>query len=483
MKKRTKILSILLALMLTATLVPTALVQAFASDYEWEDSATSDETTQGPIKSIEITKAPDKLVYYMYEIEDTLEGAYFMDEPLDNLFNGLEMRIVLSDGTSYDYSYDNDGYWPDCPFDDTIQDEYDWDLHEVYISVVNDISDIKVGKNTIIYHYFGAETTQEITVLPTPELTSIEITKATDNTTIEKYYDGYVWARDLMDGLEMLLTFDDGTTYNYSYDEDFDTPQCFYENGIAEKYDYDIDIIDLKIKEADEDGFINNLPLGETEITYQLLGCTATQKITVLENEFILNPITKLELTKLPDKEFSAPYTKEDESNSIAYNMKGAELTISRKNGEKNVITFSEGIYKGHDDDGNAFAPYVYFTDPNSKPIFINVKDLGDYKAVFRLEITDLTLEFSVKNTGTNDNPTTPGEVINPSNPSSTVPTSSGNGTSSTSDTPANGNTSANNTSNGTVATGNAAVSAILLSVLLLAAGVMAVIGRKKQLF
>ncbi len=329
--------------MLTATLVPTALVQAFASDYGLEDSATSDETTQGPIKSIEITKAPDKLVYYMYEIEDTLEGAYFMDEPLDNLFNGLEMRIVLSDGTSYDYSYDNDGYWPDCPFDDTIQDEYNGDLHEVYISVVNDISDIKAGKNTIIYNYFGAETTQEITVLPTPELTSIEITKATDNTTIEKYYDGYVGARDLMDGLEMLLTFDDGTTYNYSYDEDFEVPACFYENGIAEKYDYED--ISLKIKEADEDGILNDLPLGETEITYELLGCTATQKITVLENEYVLNPVTKLELTKLPDKVFDAPYKLQDNSdennkNSIAYNMKGAELTVYRQNGEKEVMTF-----------------------------------------------------------------------------------------------------------------------------------------------
>ena len=228
MKKRTKILSILLALMLTATLVPTALVQVFASDYEWEDTASPDEPK--------------------------------------------------------------------------------------YV----------------------------------PELTLIEITKAPDNTTVERNYNNgqdYVWADDLMYGLEMLLTFDDGTTYNYSYDEDFDTPQCFYENGIAEKYDYDIDIIDLKINEADEDGFINNLPLGETEITYQLLGCTATQKITVLENEYVLNPITKLELTKLPDKEFSAPYvtgdhSKENESNSIAYNMKGAEITLYRKNGEKEVIAF-----------------------------------------------------------------------------------------------------------------------------------------------
>lgn len=372
MKKRTKILSILLALMLTATLVPTALVQVFASDYEWEDTASPDEPK--------------------------------------------------------------------------------------YV----------------------------------PELTLIEITKAPDNTTVERNYNNgqdYVWADDLMYGLEMLLTFDDGTTYNYSYDEDFDTPQCFYENGIAEKYDYDIDIIDLKINEADEDGFINNLPLGETEITYQLLGCTATQKITVLENEYVLNPITKLELTKLPDKEFSAPYvtgdhSKENESNSIAYNMKGAEITLYRKNGEKEVIAFSKGIYNGYDDDGNAFSPYVYWVDPNADPIQSSVKDLGNYRATVRfLGITDLTLEFSVKNTGTGDNPATPGEVITPSNPSSTVPTSSQGGTSSTSDTTTKDTVSSNNTSNGAVATGNVAISAILLSVLLLAAGVMAVIGRKKQLF
>lgn len=462
--------------MLTATLVPTALVQAFAINYEWDDNASPDETMEDPIKSIEITKAPDKLVYYMYEIEEALEGEFFHTDAYSNLFNGLEMRIVLSDGTSYDYSYDNDGYWPDCPFDETIQDEYVWDLHEVYINVANDISDIKVGKNTIIYNYYGAETTQEITVLPTPELTSIEITKATDNTTIEKYYGGYVFARDLMEGLEMLLTFDDGTTYNYSYDEDFEVPACFYEKGIDGE---------LKIQGTDEDGTLNDLPLGETEITYQLSGCTATQKITVLENEYVLNPVTKLELTKLPDKVFDAPYKLQDNSdennkNSIAYNMKGAELTVYRQNGEKEVMTFDHKVYDGYYQ-GTSESVYVNWDENFTN---IGVSDLGNYKAKIAMsQMTDLTLEFSVKNTGTNDNPATPGEVITPSNPSSTVPTSSGNGTSSTSDTPANSNTSANNTSNGTVATGNAAVSAILLSVLLLAAGVMALIGRKKRLF
>lgn len=473
--------------MLTATLVPTALVQVFASDYSMGEETPYDSENNDYIESFEITKAPDKTEFSYSEVKK--------DDFFDKLCEGLEFRLNMKDGSSIDYSYNETGDYIDFGGID------DYGYLNVYVEDLEydeyyGYNFLYPGEHTVIYtfeHYatvfdtYYYTATQEINVTTpetAPELTSIEITKEPTNKTIEKYYDGYVWADDLMDGLEMLLTFDDGTTYNYSYDEDFEVPACFYENGIAEKYDYED--ISLKIQEADEDGILNDLPLGETEITYQLLGCTATQKITVLENEFILNPITKLELTKLPDKEFSAPYTKEDESNSIAYNMKGAELTISRKNGEKNVITFSEGIYKGHDDDGNAFAPYVYFTDPNAKPIFINVKDLGDYKAVFRLEITDLTLEFSVKNTGTNDDPTTPGEVINPSNPSnpsSTVPTGSGNGTSSTSDTATKDTVSSNNTSNGAVATGNVAVSAILLSVLLLAAGVMAIIGRKKQLF
>lgn len=477
MKKRTKILSILLALMLTATLVPTALVQVFASDYEWEDTSSHDEPENYDyIEFFEITKAPDKTEFYYSEVKK--------EDFFDKLYDGLEFRFNMKDGSSIDYSYNETGDYIDFGG----IDDYGYlsvDVDDIEYDLYNECYILSPGKHTVRYTFthhataintYDYTATQEINVI-VPELTSIEITKATDNTTIEKYYGGYVGAYDLMEGLEMLLTFNDGTTYNYSYDEDFEVPACFYEKGIDGE---------LKIQGTDEYGILNNLPLGDTEITYELSGCTATQKITVLENEFILNPITKLELTKLPDKEFNAPYTKEDESNSIAYNMKGAELTISRENGEKNVITFSEGIYKGHDDDGNAFAPYVYFTAPKTKPIFINVKDLGDYKAVFSLEITDLTLEFSVKNTGTGEKPSTPGEVINPttpSNPSSTVPTSSQGGASSTSDTATKDTVSSNNTSKGAVATGNVAVSAILLSVLLLAAGVMAVIGRKKQLF
>lgn len=357
MKKRTKILSILLAIMLTATLVPTALVQVFASDYEWDDSATADEPGTGiTVTSFEITKSPNVLSYY---------------------------------------------------------------------------KDYPAG-----------------------------------------------W--ELFDGMEVLITFSDGTSYSGAYDENLS--EAVEEKGLDEIYESTNIIITTDL---------DNLPLGKNTITYEFCGYTDTQEITVSEKD--PRAIVKIELTKLPDKVFSAPYfTGErpdnsdfeafksffdnlDDNNSIAYNMDGAELTIYRANGEKEVFyKFSE-----HKPAMSLCGQSVY---PDCG--ILSVTDLGNYKAHISyqdfhyLAEEPFEMDFTVNNTSTNDNPATPGEVITPSNPSSTVPTGSQGGTSSTSDTPANGNTN-----NGAVATGNAAVSAILLSVLLLAAGVMAVIGRKKQLF
>lgn len=354
MKKRTKILSILLALMLTATLVPTALVQAFASDYELEDSATADEPEEG------------------------------------------------------------------------------------------------------------------ITI------TSFEITKLN----VASYYKDFPVSWEITEGIEVLITFSDGTSYEGAYfDEAFN--EALEEKGLYDDSDSAIHITtDL-----------DSLPIGKNAITFEFRGFTDTKEITVEEND--PRAIVKIELTKLPDKAFTAPYfTGErpdnsdfeafksffdnlDDNNSIAYNMNGAELTAYLASGEQKVIyRFSE-----HTPAMSLCGQSVY---PDCG--ILSVTDLGNYKA--RISYKDFhyapedgfVTEFTVNNAS--EAPATPGEVITPSNPSSTVPTGSQGGTSATSDTPAN-----SNTSNGAVATGNVAVSAILLSVLLLAAGVMAVIGRKKQLF
>lgn len=313
-------------------------------------------------------------------------------------------------------------------------------------------------------------------------VTSFEITKSPN---VLSYYKDYPAEWELYDGMEVLITFSDGTSYSGEDDENL--AKAVEEKGLDDIYEDSYILITTDLE---------SLPLGKNTITYEFCGYTETQEITVFETD--PRAIVKIELTKLPDKVFTAPYfTGErpdnsdfetfisffdnlDDNNSIAYNMDGAELTIYRANGEKEVFyKFSE-----HKPAMSLCGQSVY---PDCG--ILSVTDLGNYKAHISyqdfhyLAEEPFEMDFSVNHTGTGDNPTTPGDVINPSNPSSTVPTRSQGGTSSTSDTPANSNTSSINTSNGTVATGNVAVSAILLSVLLSAAGVMAVIGRKKQLF
>lgn len=330
------------------------------------------------------------------------------------------------------------------------------------------------------------------------ELTSIEIINAPE--TYERGYNGGIRG-DLCDGLEMLLSFSDGSTYDYSYDEDFDVPACFYENGIAERYDYDNEIISISAVpvgdyETDEFGEYL-LPLGEVEVAYSLLGCTATHTLTVVENRFEVNPITKIELTKLPDKAFDTPFiigddSEENLSNSIAWNMQGAEFIFYYQNGETMVYECGGEYPKGISEGAATSILWPNVDDPDDIT-FTNVvvTDLGDYKASFTVcPYYEASIEFSVKDGGTGtvvdpDNKSTDDEV--PINGDSDVTGgSSSNGStaiSSTSDTSTNDNAISNNTSNGTVATGSPAVSAVILVFLMLASGVMYVFGRRKELF
>lgn len=205
--------------------------------------------------------------------------------------------------------------------------------------------------------------------------------------------------------------------------------------------------------------------------------------------------VTSIEITKAPDKVFTTPLSlpvkgSEDElANSVSYNMQGAELTVYRENGDKYTYTFEEprgADYVPPEYGGTFCTEYANMFMSDNDYNQIKVIDLGNYKVsvtlIDKIAEKEFTTEFTANHSGASseDNPATPGEVINPSNP---VPASSENGSSSTSDTPSNNNSSASNTNNGAVATGNTAVSVTLLSVLMIAAGILAVVGRKKQLF
>ena len=208
--------------------------------------------------------------------------------------------------------------------------------------------------------------------------------------------------------------------------------------------------------------------------------------------------IARVEVTKLPDKVFTAPlWTGEpdysesswyewvgslDINNSISHNCEGMEVTLYYANGEK-CGTFAIADFKKN----HIFNNYVNYslgdTDEYGNSLDIQVYDLGDYKFSVCLGSSDTEMIYTAKSV---DNP-------NPSlNPVSTEDTPakpakpSDNISSATSDVATNDNANNNNSTNGTanngvVATGNFATPAIITVVMLSAVAVMFVFKRKRM--
>lgn len=206
--------------------------------------------------------------------------------------------------------------------------------------------------------------------------------------------------------------------------------------------------------------------------------------------------ITRVEVIKLPDKVFTAPFwTGEpdysesswyewvgslDINNSISHNCEGMEVTLYYANGEK-CGTFAIADFKKN----HIFNYLVNYSlenfDEYGNILDMQVYDLGDYKFSVSLGSSDTEMIYTAKSV---DNP-------NPSlNPVSTEDTPakpekpSGNISSATSDVATNDNANNNNSTNGTanngvVATGNFATPAIIATVMILAAAVMFVLKRK----
>lgn len=208
--------------------------------------------------------------------------------------------------------------------------------------------------------------------------------------------------------------------------------------------------------------------------------------------------IARVEVTKLPDKVFTAPlWTGEpdysesswyewvgslDINNSISHNCEGMEVTLYYANGEK-CGTFAIADFKKN----HIFNNYVNYslgdTDEYGNSLDIQVSDLGDYKFSVCSGSSDTEMIYTAKSV---DNP-------NPSlNPVSTEDTPakpakpSDNISSATSDVATNDNANNNNSTNGTanngvVATGNFATPAIITVVMLSAVAVMFVFKRKRM--
>ena len=227
MKRKTKILSIMLALLLMIGLVPSTLMHAFATE-ETENSYYDDYSTDDEpgyeldynVISIEILKGPDCTEYAKGTYDDWV------------LFEGLEVRFTAKDGTTYDVTIDEEA--------DLWQSIGGGEGDALWI--LEYLKDLPLGENTITYCFGGCKTTQTITVYEDPfvlnPIVSIELTKNPNKTFTEPIFDYCSTSEDYnkldlskintensiatnMEGAEIALIRQDGTVINYTFGKPF----------------------------------------------------------------------------------------------------------------------------------------------------------------------------------------------------------------------------------------------------------------------
>lgn len=216
--------------------------------------------------------------------------------------------------------------------------------------------------------------------------------------------------------------------------------------------------------------------------------------------------VVSCEITKLPDKVFTAPlftkavprdddshynwYMSLDKNNSIANNMIGTEFVLTYLNGTKKTFKVTEDTEIMNSVSGTDFVMY-YWTYKSTQIndnrwTYLEVTDLGNYKADVNVVATgfEQTVTITAKSVS-NPNPPLPNSgKINGNSTIDTPTKPSGNISSATSDVATKDNAGNNNTTNGTanngvVATGDFATPAIIATVMILAAAVMFVLKRK----
>lgn len=470
MRKHSKFITILLSALLAVCLVQTVFVQAFAT----ENSATPDEPTGGlrPV-SMEVVKAPKTVNF--------LEG-----EELDsNFWSNVVLHIVYSDGREFDVNCDGiDSERGILPPIAEI-DSYTGDITVGYYRE-DGTANFTVEYCYNYEHYITA--TFSVDVM---QPVSMEVVKAPESVTVNK---GRITDSTFWSNVVLHIVYSNGEEYDVNCDgadsEDGIVPPvaeiCGYAGNITVHYYCGEDTVDFTVDycyaSSEDDGWERN---------------TISAEYSVKE---VADPhsIARVEVTKLPDKVFTAPlWTGEpdysesswyewvgslDINNSISHNCEGMEVTLYYANGEK-CGTFAIADFKKN----HIFNNYVNYslgdTDEYGNSLDIQVSDLGDYKFSVCSGSSDTEMIYTAKSV---DNP-------NPSlNPVSTEDTPakpekpSGNISSATSDVATNDNATNNNSTNGTanngvVATGNFATPAIITVVMLSAVAVMFVFKRKRM--
>lgn len=479
MRKHSKFITILLSALLAVCLVQTVFVQAFAT----ENSATPDEPTDGlyPV-SMEVVKAPESFT----DIDD------------NTFWSNVVLHIVYSNGEEFDVNCDGinseGGIVPPIAEIDGFTGYICVGYVDDYDYLEGDTEDYTVNINvSYLYAYdldvsatFSAEMLHPV---------SMEVVKAPESVTVNENLSNKNQITDstFWSNVVLHIVYSNGEEYDVNCDginsEDGIVPSIAKINGYAGS---------ITVDHAYYEDDTVNFTVGYSYASSELVEWDKSNISAEFSAEKKLDPhsIARVEVTKLPDKVFTAPlWTGEpdysesswyewvgslDINNSISHNCEGMEVTLYYANGEK-CGTFTIADFKKN----HIFNYFVNYSlenfDEYGNILDMQVYDLGDYKFSVSLGSSDTEMIYTAKS-ASNPNPSL--------NPVSTEDTPakpekpSGNISSATSDVATNDNANNNNTTNGTanngvVATGDFATPAIIATVMILAAAVMFVLKRK----
>lgn len=321
---------------------------------------------------------------------------------------------------------------------------------------------------------------------------SMEVVKAPESVTVSESADTYITDSTFWSNVVLHIVYSNGEEYVVNCDginsEGGIVPPIAEIDGYKGKICYGINS-----KNEDTINF---------EIIYEYAYSEEQLLVTAkfsAEKKVDPHSIARIEVTKLPDKVFTAPlwtgkpdYSDSswyewvgslDVNNSISNHIDGMEVTFYYANGEKGgTVTFDSSMMYAS---APWFAMYgVENVDEyGNKSVSISVRDEGNYKFTVALDIDDEGITYTAKSV---DNPNPSIKPVSTEDTPAKPEKLSGNISSATSDVATNDNANNNNSTNGTanngvVATGNFAIPAIITVVMLSAVAVMFVFKRKRM--
>ena len=321
---------------------------------------------------------------------------------------------------------------------------------------------------------------------------SMEVVKAPESVTVSESADTYITDSTFWSNVVLHIVYSNGEEYDVNCDginsEGGIVPPIAEIDGYKGKIDY------LSSENEDTISFYITYEYASSE--EQLL---VTAKFSA-EKKVDPHSIARIEVTKLPDKVFTAPlwtgkpdYSDSswyewvgslDVNNSISNHIDGMEITYYYANGEKRSTVVNSSNLKII-----ATMPWyalygVENVDEYGNYLAFTVRDEGDYK--FSISLNSDERDETVYTAKSVDNPNPSIKPVSTEDTPAKPEKPSGNISSATSDVATNDNANTNNSTNGTanngvVATGNFATPAIITVVMLSAVAVMFVFKRKRM--